>query len=75
MTAPNPFDSSKERVVRPTHRDEVGASAVEYALIVASIAAILVVVIFAVGKFTGQAYNDTCSSLEAGDFSGSHNCS
>ena len=53
---------------------ERGASAVEYSLIVAAIAAILVVVIFAIGKFTGAAYNDTCDSLASGDFSGSHTC-
>lgn len=58
----------------PRTRDEQGASAVEYSFIVAAIAAILVVVIFAVGKFTGAAYTDTCDSLAAGDFSGSHTC-
>jgi pilus assembly protein Flp/PilA len=54
--------------------DERGASAVEYSLIVAAIAAILVVVILAVGEFTGGAYSDTCSSLSSGDFSASYPC-
>ena len=54
--------------------DESGASAVEYSFIVAAIAAILVLVIFAIGKFTGQAYSDTCSSLASGEFSGSNTC-
>lgn len=53
---------------------ETGASAVEYSFLVAAVAAILVVVIFAVGKFTGAAYDDTCASLSSGDFSGSHTC-
>ena len=53
---------------------ERGASAVEYSFIVAAIAAIIVVILFAVGKYTGQAYNDTCKSLASGDFSGSHTC-
>lgn len=60
--------------MRSQRVDEVGASAVEYSLIVAAIAAILVLVIFAVGKFTGQAYDDTCDSLASGEFSGSHTC-
>lgn len=55
--------------------DEVGASAVEYSFLVAAIAAILVIIVFAVGSLTGQAYDDTCSSLEAGEFTGSHSCS
>jgi pilus assembly protein Flp/PilA len=51
------------------HRDDRGASAVEYGLLVAAIAAIIVVVVFAVGKFTGAAFSDTCDSLESGEFS------
>lgn len=54
--------------------DEGGASAVEYSFLVAAVAAILVIVIFAVGKFTGTAYDDTCRNLESGDFSGGHSC-
>jgi pilus assembly protein Flp/PilA len=53
---------------------ERGASAVEYSFLVAAIAAILVVVIFAVGTFTGAAYDDTCNSLASGEFSGSNSC-
>jgi Flp pilus assembly pilin Flp len=62
------------RFVRPADRRDDGASAVEYSFIVAAIAAILVLVIFAVGHFTGAAYSDTCSSLAAGDFNTSQSC-
>lgn len=51
--------------------DECGASAVEYGLLVAAIAAIIVIVVFAVGKFTGAAFSDTCNSLASGSFSAS----
>lgn len=56
-------------------RAERGASSVEYGLLAAAIAAIIVVVVFAIGKYTSAAYEDTCSSLEAGEFSGGHTCS
>ena len=44
---------------------EDGASAVEYSFIVAAIAAIVVLVVFAVGAFTGELFADTCGSLDA----------
>ena len=50
-----PTCGSEERTL-----DERGASAVEYGLLVAAIAAIIVVIVFAVGKFTGAAFSDTC---------------
>lgn len=55
-------------------RDDAGASAVEYSLVVVAIAAIIVLVVFAVGKYTGSAFSNTCDSLKAGGFSGSHSC-
>jgi Flp pilus assembly pilin Flp len=61
-------------LIRPVRRRDDGASAVEYSFIVAAIAAILVVIVFAVGKFTGAAYTDTCTSLQAGDFNTSQTC-
>lgn len=48
--------------------DESGASAVEYSLIVAAIAAIIVLIVFAVGEFTGGMFDDTCSNLAQGDY-------
>lgn len=49
-------------------RDDRGASAVEYGLLVAAIAAIIVVIVFAVGVFTGALFKDTCSSLTQGSY-------
>jgi pilus assembly protein Flp/PilA len=45
--------------------DERGASAVEYGLLVAAIAAIIVLIVFAIGKFVRQGFQDTCTALDA----------
>lgn len=47
-------------------RDE-GASAVEYGLLVAAIAAIVVTVVFAIGRFVQAGFNDTCSEINKND--------
>jgi len=44
--------------------EEQGASAVEYGLLVAAIAAIIVLIVFAIGKFVNQGFTDTCTSLD-----------
>lgn len=44
-------------------RTEAGASAVEYSLLVTAIAAVIVLIVFALGRFTGEAYSDTCDSM------------
>ncbi len=44
--------------------NEKGASAVEYGLLVAAIAAIIVLIVFAIGKFVNQAFTDTCNGLK-----------
>lgn len=46
-------------------RDDSGASAVEYGLLVAAIAGVIVLIIFALGAFTGELFNDTCDSMDA----------
>ena len=51
------------RVVRRS-RDE-GASAVEYGLLIAAIAAIIILLVFAVGKFAKQSFQDTCHSFRS----------
>lgn len=59
-----------EQIDRPHgDRDEGGASAVEYALLVAAIAAVIVLVVFAIGVFTKALFTDTCDSMASGDFS------
>jgi pilus assembly protein Flp/PilA len=53
------------RLRKSLRRDE-GASAVEYALIVAAIAAIIVAVVFLLGTRTKSMYSQTNSCLSAG---------
>jgi pilus assembly protein Flp/PilA len=43
--------------------DEKGASAVEYGLLVAAIAAIIVLIVFAIGKFVKGGFQTTCNGL------------
>jgi pilus assembly protein Flp/PilA len=43
--------------------DERGASAVEYGLLIAGIAALIIVVIFAFGGVLKGVFDDTCSSV------------
>ena len=48
--------------------EENGASAVEYGLLVAAIAAIIVLIVFAIGKFVKAGFADTCSGLATGSY-------
>lgn len=50
-------------------RDEDGASAVEYGLLVAAIAAVIVIIVFALGGLIKQAFSSTCSNINGGSFS------
>jgi pilus assembly protein Flp/PilA len=45
-------------------RDEAGASAVEYALLVSLIAAVVVVAVFALGTLVRNSFTDTCTTIE-----------
>ncbi len=47
--------------------DERGASAVEYGLLIAGIAALIVVAVFALGPFVKDAFSDTCSAIDTGN--------
>ena len=44
-------------------KDERGASAVEYGLLIAGIAALIIVVIFAFGGVLNRVFHDTCGSV------------
>ena len=44
-------------------KDEDGASAVEYGLLVAAIAAIIVVIVFLLGGFVQDAFQSTCDAM------------
>jgi pilus assembly protein Flp/PilA len=47
-------------------RNEDGASAVEYGLLVAAIAALIVVVVFLLGGLIQKAFSHTCGAISAG---------
>jgi len=49
----------------PIVRDELGASAVEYGLIVVAIAAVVVAAAVALGGITQSMFSDTCSQLDS----------
>ena len=44
--------------------EEKGASAVEYGLLVAAIAAIIVLLVFALGKFVQGGFKNTCDAMQ-----------
>lgn len=46
--------------------EERGASAVEYGLLIAGIAALIVVAVFALGPIVKEAFTDTCTSIKSG---------
>jgi pilus assembly protein Flp/PilA len=46
--------------------DERGASAVEYGLLIAGIAALIVVVVFAFGGVIKGVFTDTCAKVKTG---------
>ncbi|MGN6576860.1 MAG: Flp family type IVb pilin [Nocardioides sp.] len=48
--------------------NEKGASAVEYGLLVAAIAAIIVLIVFAIGKFVKAGFETTCTGLAGGSY-------
>jgi pilus assembly protein Flp/PilA len=44
-------------------KDEQGASAVEYGLLVAAIAALIVIIVFALGGVVKSVFSDTCKKI------------
>lgn len=44
---------------------EDGASAVEYGLLVAAIAALIVVIVFALGKVIREVFQETCDEIQS----------
>lgn len=45
-------------------RDEAGASAVEYGLLVAAIAALIVIIVFALGGLVNDVFKGTCKTID-----------
>jgi len=60
-------------VTRRTLGDETGASAVEYGLIVAAIAAVVVIVLFALGGVVQDLFSETCTTIDS-QVTASANC-
>ena len=54
--------------------EERGASAVEYGLLIAGIAALIVVAVFALGPFVKDAFADTCTAIDSGNASLAGTC-
>ncbi len=50
--------------IRAAARKDDGASAVEYGLLVAAIAALIVIVVFALGSLVQDVFNDTCDDIK-----------
>ena len=50
---------------RMTRREEDGASAVEYGLLVAAIAALIVVIVFALGNVVKDTFDVTCDNISS----------
>ncbi len=48
-------------------RDDRGASGVEYGLLIAAIAAVVVALAFVIGQFVQEGFSDTCDALEASE--------
>jgi pilus assembly protein Flp/PilA len=58
-------DTLIARIRRRINEDrEHGASVVEYGLLVAAIAALVVVAVFAIGNWTNSAFEETCTQLD-----------
>jgi pilus assembly protein Flp/PilA len=51
---------------RLSEKDERGASAVEYGLLIAGIAALIVVVVFAFGGLLSSVFQNTCQTVANG---------
>ncbi len=63
--------------VRRHVKDDKGASAVEYGLLIAAIAAVIVVIVFALGSVVKDKFQKTCNSVDHGStapVSGSNSC-
>lgn len=51
--------------VRTEDRDERGASAVEYGLLIAGVAALIILAVFAFGGSVGDLFRETCTTVQS----------
>ncbi len=61
------------RIVELKKHQDKGASAVEYGLLVAAIAAIIVVIVFALGTVVKTSFSKTCNAINTAQ-NGGNNC-
>lgn len=54
--------------------DDAGASAVEYALLIGGVAAVIITVVFLFGTFVGDVFNQSCSTITAQTGPAGYNC-
>ena len=57
-----------------TNKDEDGASAVEYGLLVAGIAALIVLIVFAFGGVISKVFDNTCKAVAGGSTGAATTC-
>ena len=57
------LDYFRSLLILKSRKDEEGASAVEYGLLVALIAAVIVLVVLALGGILQEAFQDTCDAI------------
>ncbi len=53
-------------LINAKRKSEEGASAVEYGLLVAAIAAAIVLIVFLLGDVVTEVFTDTCDQISAG---------
>ena len=53
-------------IINKLRRSDEGAAGVEYGLLVAAIAALIVVVVFALGSLVKDSFQDTCNGIKTG---------
>ena len=54
------------RAMIDSTRNDEGASAVEYGLLVAAIAAVIVIIVFALGGVIQEVFQNTCDEVSSG---------
>ena len=52
-----------EKLRNRINKNEEGASAVEYGLLVAAIAALIVIIVFALGNVVKNTFDNTCDTI------------
>jgi pilus assembly protein Flp/PilA len=53
-----------EMPTRRRYRDDTGASAVEYGLLVAAVAAVVVIILFALGGAVRDMFSESCQTID-----------